>query len=409
MSVRLRLALSIAAISLLANVLIGVAVYQYAQRDRDRTDRKELVERIRNAVAIYQQSGQAPFGATPYTASVPAVLATSVRRGEIVTFAPSGSATLWAAAPADAPGGGLFLRAQRSDTSALTDLRDRLILVGGLGTLALALAAVGVAWGISRRLRRAARIADRVAAGDLDARIDPKGRDEIASLGRAVDGMSHSLQERIERERRFSADVAHELRTPLTGLVMAAGLLDDTRPAQIIRERTDALAALVEQLLEIARLEAGQEAWQPERVEVGRFVRELAARTGHPVEVTTTTCWWSDTDRRRVERILVNLIENAFAHGRPPVSVEVRPGSITVSDAGTGFPERLIERGPERFSTGDPARGRGIGLGLSISSAQAALVGGRLQLRNAERGAEAVLTLPVAETDPSSLSEAHAR
>ncbi len=398
MSLRFRLALSIAAISLLANVLIGVAVYRYADQDRDRTARKAIVGRIRNAVAIYQQSGQAPFGASAFTASVPPPLAVAVRRGEIATYEPPSGQALWAGAPADAPGGGLFLRAQRSsDESALGDLRDRLILVGGLGTTGLALAAIAAAWGISRRLRRAARIADRVAAGDLDARIAPRGGDEIASLGRAVDGMAGSLQDRIERERRFSADVAHELRTPVTGLLMAAGLLDDSRPAQIVRERTGALAALVEQLLEIARLEAGQEASQSERVEMSAFVREACGRAGRPLEVTAETPWWSDTDRRRVERILVNLIENAFAHGKEPVSVTATPGRIAVADAGAGFPARILERGPERFSIGDPARGHGSGLGLSIAAAQAALVGGELAFRNTPGGGEAELTLPVAD------------
>ncbi len=410
MSVRLRLALSITVISLLANILIGVVVYQYADRDRDRTARRALVGRIRNAVAIYQQSGQAPFGASAYTASVPPRLADAVLRGEIATSAPASGQDLWAGAPADAAGGGLFLRSRRSsDESALTDLRDRLILVGGLGTVGLALAAIAAAWGISRRLRRAARIADRVASGDLGARIAPRGGDEIASLGRAVDGMAQSLQDRIERERRFSADVAHELRTPLTGLALASGLLDDTRPAQIVRERTAALAALVEQLLEIARLEAGQEASQSDRVEMSGFVRETCARTSRPVEVAAETPWWSDTDRRRVERILVNLIENAFAHGREPVSVGATPGTIVVADSGGGFPVRILERGPERFAIGDPARGGGIGLGLSIAAAQAALVGGRLAFRNTTSGGEAVLHLPVADLPAGASTYARAR
>ena len=99
---------------------------------------------------------------------------------------------------------------------------------------------------MSLRLRRAAATAERVAAGDLDARIGATGGDEVAAMSDAVDLMAEALQERLEREQRFVADVAHDLRTPLTGLTAAASLLDDDQVGGAIKERVWHLSGLVE-------------------------------------------------------------------------------------------------------------------------------------------------------------------
>ena len=137
---------------------------------------------------------------------------------------------------------------------------------------------------ISQPLRRSVALARRLAAGDLQARLRPKGNNEIAELGRALDDMADALGTKLaeldqaaERERRFSADVAHELRTPITGLVAAASLLDDSPEAAMVRERASALAALVEDLLEVMRLESGSEEVRVERFDLVRLVRDVAA------------------------------------------------------------------------------------------------------------------------------------
>ena len=144
--------------------------------------------------------------------------------------------------------------AQRQE---LSDLRQTVIEVAAAAAVGGALLGLLLAGRLSLRLRRAASIAERVTAGELDARIHAKGHDEVAKLGEAIDRMAEAMRERIERERRFVADVAHDLRTPLTGLKTAASLLDHDQVGDAIRERVDRLLRLVEDLLEISRLDSG--------------------------------------------------------------------------------------------------------------------------------------------------------
>ena len=172
--------------------------------------------------------------------------------------------------------------AQRQE---LSDLRQALIEVGAAATLVAALLGLLLASRLSLRLRRAAGIAERVSAGDLDARIDAGGHDEVARLGEAIDGMTEAVQQRIEHERRFVADVAHDLRTPLTGLKTAASLLDHDQVGDAIRERVDRMNQLVEDLLEIARLDSGTATADLRRVDLDGFVTEVVGGAAG-VEVT---------------------------------------------------------------------------------------------------------------------------
>ena len=155
-----------------------------------------------------------------------------------------------------------------------------------------------------------------MAAGDLDARLHPRGRDEIAQLGRALDDMAEALgatirelDEVAERERSFSADVAHELRTPITGLVAASSLLDDTPEAVMVKERAGALAHLVEDLLEVMRLDAGAETAMSDQFDLVRLVGDVTRDRLPEAEVTLPLTLRVQSDPRRLERILVNLLE----------------------------------------------------------------------------------------------------
>jgi signal transduction histidine kinase len=102
-----------------------------------------------------------------------------------------------------------------------------------------------------------------------------------------------------------------------------------------------------------------------------------------------------ETDRRRVERVLVNLLANAQRHGKPPIEVVVAGNRIVVRDHGPGYPADLCAEGPRRFRTAAPERGTGHGLGLTIAVGQAGVLGARLDFGAAEGGgARAVLELP---------------
>jgi len=292
-----------------------------------------------------------------------------------------------------------------ADLASLRSLRDDLLLAGALATLASALLGALLAATLSRRLVHAAAVADRVAGGDLDARVHAGGRDEITRLGHAIDGMACALSERLVHERRFSADVAHELRTPLTALVSASSLLGDERPAEIVRERVGALRELVEDLLEIARLDAGAESVATVSVDLGALAARLVDGMAAGDEVAELSVQGPaavvDTDPRRVERILANLLANAWRHGAPPVEVVVDGPRITVHDHGPGYPEALLRDGPRPFAAGGTDGGTrvdvrsGTGLGLVIALAQAEAIGARLELTAAPSGgAQATLSFP---------------
>ncbi|MFD0431625.1 sensor histidine kinase [Streptomyces zhihengii] len=268
-----------------------------------------------------------------------------------------------------------------------------------------------------RRLQRIARTARRITAGDLTARTsaDGGGRggdgngggsrggggDEIRDISAAVDAMADSLHERLRTEQRFTADVAHELRTPLMGLVTASGLLAEGEATDLVRNRVRALWALVEDLLEISRLDAGAESAELRPVPLAEVVADSLARTGLETTFTAAAGSSAETDPRRLDRIVANLVVNAHRHGGTPVEVSVTAGTVTVRDHGPGFPAELLARGPQRFRTGAAERGRGHGLGLTIALGQARVIGARLDFADAPGGgAVATLRLPVADTQP---------
>ncbi|GCD35880.1 sensor protein CseC [Streptomyces chrestomyceticus JCM 4735] len=267
--------------------------------------------------------------------------------------------------------------------------------------------ALGVLIGgrLSQRLRKAAAAAGKLADGDTSVRIrDEVGgriRDETDDLAWAVDAMSDALQKRIEAERRVTADIAHELRTPVTGLLTAAELLPPGRPSELVRDRAQAMRTLVEDVLEVARLDGYAERAELQDVPLGEFVTRRVRALNADIKIEILRDAEVSTDPRRLERILGNLIANAARHGKPPIEVTVEGRVVRVRDHGTGFPEALLREGPSRFRTGSSDRaGRGHGLGLTIAAGQARVLGARLTFRNADEltdgstGAVSVLWLP---------------
>ncbi|MEV7376694.1 HAMP domain-containing sensor histidine kinase [Streptomyces sp. NPDC090301] len=248
----------------------------------------------------------------------------------------------------------------------------------------------------ARRLRRVARTARRITAGDLDARTGTvRGGDEVAEISAVVDSMADSLQQRIDTEQRFTADVAHELRTPLMGLVTSAELLPEGEVTDMVQSRVRVLRDLVEDLLEVSRLDAGAETSQRGPVDLAALVRDSVARTGLAARVTEREAAVVESDPRRLDRIVSNLVVNAHRHGAGRVEVLVAGRTVTVRDHGPGFPADLLSHGPQRFRTGSAERGHGHGLGLTIASGQARVIGATLDFANArDGGAVATLCLP---------------
>ncbi|MER6066487.1 two-component system sensor histidine kinase CseC [Streptomyces sp. NPDC001792] len=317
---------------------------------------------------------------------------------------------IWSALPTK-DGHVLSLHTHMPDrsTDVMKDL-DQALVIGSVAVV-LGGSALGVLIGgqLSRRLRKAAAAANQVAKGETDVRVrEAIGgvvRDETDDLARAVDAMADALQQRLEAERRVTADIAHELRTPVTGLLTAAELLPPGRPTELVLDRAKAMRTLVEDVLEVARLDGASERAELQDIMLGEFVARRVAAKDPEVEVRVAHESEVTTDPRRLERVLFNLLANAARHGRPPIEVTVEGRVIRVRDHGPGFPEELLAEGPSRFRTGSKDRaGTGHGLGLTIAAGQARVLGARLTFRNVRpagtpdgipaEGAVAVLWLP---------------
>ena len=319
----------------------------------------------------------------------------------------------------------LFPLRQESQTLALV---ERTMLFSGLGIVLLLVAiAALVTRQVVRPVRQAAATAERLAAGRLRDRMAVRGEDDLASLASSFNRMAETVEQQISQlrelsrvQRRFVADVSHELRTPITTIRMAADVLHDgrddlppelARSAELLQAQLDRFEALLADLLEISRHDAGAATLEAEPVDLRLIVTNvldaagpIAARRGcelvsdlpgEPVVV--------EADARRIQRVLRNLVSNAIEHGEGlPVEVRLRGGpgavAVTVRDHGRGLRPGESSLVFGRFWRADPARARssgGTGLGLSIAFEDARLHGGYLQAWG-ENGAGAVfrLTLP---------------
>src|SRR6266542_4180491 len=222
----------------------------------------------------------------------------------------------------------------------LADLRN--ILLIGLGILVLLAALIGMA--LARRtlrpVARASGAARSLAEGLLETRLPVEGRDEFGVWAQSFNEMAAALEAKISalsaaqaRERRFTADVAHELRTPLTALVGEASLLADhldrmpsesRRPAELLISDVGRLRTLVEELMEISRLDAGAESVQAESVDLAVLTRAILRARGWEERVHLDGGEAVVTsDPRRLERIVANLVGNALEHGEDGVAVRV--------------------------------------------------------------------------------------
>jgi signal transduction histidine kinase len=315
-----------------------------------------------------------------------------------------------------------FFYPQSDRLAQLATLRNVLIGAGVVLALIAALAGYWVARELLRPVGRASRAAVAMARGDLDVRLR-EGRDEFGILGSSFNRMAENLQAEMTaleagqaRERRFVADVAHELRTPVAALVGEASLLRDrvkadrSAPAEAVRltglvdKDIARLRQLVDDLLEIGRLDARAVEAVLEPVDLAAFAGQLIRAHGWAEGAGVTACGeavFAETDKRLLERILVNLIQNGLAHGAPPVTIEVEadPVRLVVCDSGPGVPPEHLPHIFDRFYKADPSRSTagGSGLGLAIARENAHLLGGELVAENLrERGVCFTLTLPSA-------------
>ncbi|MFD7978436.1 ATP-binding protein [Streptomyces sp. NPDC059071] len=413
-SLRRKIVALVAATAFLVVAAVGLLVHLWTAQDiRSRGDARAF-NSLYAAMDVYRRTGTLTDGAELDPADLPATLRTPAddRRHTAYDGHVDGNVgpTVWAAQRTGGPGSPvLAVQINLNPDHANLARLDMAMVVASLAALVAAapLAVYGSGL-VARRLRRVAETAARISAGDLDARTGPtKGRDEVADIAATVDRMADALSERLRAERRFTADVAHELRTPVGGLLAATDLLPPGETEDLLRARVRDLRGLVEDLLEISRLDAGAEQPVRARVPLAAVVADAVARTGLETEFTetaetaeastaaTATGQVVETDPRRLERIVGNLVVNAHRHGAAPVQVTVHGRTVVVRDHGPGFPPEVLRHGPRRFHTGARERGSGHGLGLTIALGQARVLGAALRLANApDGGAVATLRLP---------------
>ncbi|MFS4094759.1 ATP-binding protein [Streptomyces sp. AF1A] len=382
--------------------LLGVLVHVSVTHQTVGQARDLALSRLQDATQAYEAGDALPPGAGVDPAGLPASLrelAVDGRHGTMVSTH-RGRPTMWAAGPASGHRA-LAVEVDYSQSArTIAGLDTSILWSSGLAIGATVLVGVFAVTRVTRRLHGTARVARRISAGDLDARVDDpraqdptRPQDEVAAVAAALDTMASSLQSKLLSEQRFTADVAHELRTPLTGLHAAAELLPPGRPTELVRDRVAALRTLTEDLLEISRLDTGRERLEVDTEELGALAGRVVRASGTDTEVRIVRDARVETDRRRLERVLGNLVANAHKHGAPPVVLTVDGPEVTVRDHGSGYPGYLVAHGPQRFRTEGGAKGHG--LGLTIALGQAEVLGARLSFGNAvDGGAVATLTLP---------------
>ncbi|MEI7547541.1 MAG: HAMP domain-containing sensor histidine kinase [Actinomycetota bacterium] len=315
-----------------------------------------------------------------------------------------------------------------SDTSStLNSVLLSLLFAGFITTLAGALLGTLAASRSVRPLADAARAAKAIAGGRLDTRLEPTVDPDLRVLANAFNDMASALQARVERDTRFTSDVSHELRSPLMTLAASVEVMQARRDD--MPERAQAaldllvgdvsrFSGLVGDLLEISRFDAGAIRLNLEDLLVAEFVRQAVAVSSMPNTPVKVTERAERViirgDRRRLARVVANLIDNARLHGGGKAAIVVTEPEgegeplghiwITIEDLGPGVPPEERSLIFERFARGAVAGRRstsdGAGLGLSLVDEHVRLHGGRVWVEDrldAEPGARFVLELPADE------------
>ncbi|MEX0832955.1 MAG: ATP-binding protein [Actinomycetota bacterium] len=317
-----------------------------------------------------------------------------------------------------APGEGLGDRL--SATFAFLRSQWLKLLVAGLvaAVIALGLARL-LARGMTKPLRDMAQAARKLETGDYSQRVQTASRDEVGQLAAAFNRMSAELESLEQLRRDVVANVSHELKTPISALrAHLENVLDgvedpDPQTLQVMLQQSERLGRLVDQLLELSRLESGDLPLRPAEVEVGPLVSNVLSE----VEVTRSNgvavdnkvpselpAVWADPER--LHQVLFNLLDNAVRFTPPGGEVTVSAArvngrcEVTVADTGPGIPPEHLPRLFERFYRVDPARSRedgGTGIGLAIARSVVEAHGGRIRAESEEgKGTRFTFDLPVA-------------
>jgi len=308
-----------------------------------------------------------------------------------------------------------------------------IVLRGGLVAL---VASIALAWLISRwvaaPLRKTAAAARSVAAGDLNQRLEPSGPEEAHSLAVSFNEMVQQVRASQQAMRDFVANVSHELKTPLTSIQgYSQAMLDGTaadpqHAAGVIHDEAQRLGRLVEELLDLAKLDTGQAALDRGPVDLPAILAAIVERLmlkarerGVLLENHANSLPGLIGDGDRLAQVFTNLIDNAVNHtpqgGVVKLASQLEPGWITVhvEDSGPGIPPNELSRIFERFYQLDKARSgsgpRGVGLGLAISREIVQAHGGTINATSAVgQGSRFSVRLPIIRPEDATLARPRA-
>jgi two-component system, OmpR family, sensor histidine kinase MtrB len=323
------------------------------------------------------------------------------------------------------------------EVATLAVLRYAVVTTGAILVILLTFIAALVSRQVVTPVRAARRAAESLASGNLHDRMKVRGQDDLARLATSMNYMASELEKQINTleelsavQQRFVSDVSHELRTPLTTVRMAAEVLHEARDdfdpvaarsAELLQKELDRFEALLTDLLEISRFDAGAAILNLEEADLRDLVHRVVeanaplADTNH-TEITVHAHGEAkaEVEPRRIERILRNLLINAIEHSEGhPIDIFIESDdaavAVAVRDHGVGFQASQARQVFHRFWRGDASRARavgGTGLGLSIAMEDANLHGGWLTAwGRPAMGAQFRLTLPrkagtILETSP---------
>jgi signal transduction histidine kinase len=288
-------------------------------------------------------------------------------------------------------------------SAAAGDLATRLLEAGGAALIVAMLLILLVSRSVTRPLTQLAAAAEDIAAGNYSRRVGLRGQDEIGLLGSAFNRMAEAVERARKVQREFLANVSHELKTPLTSLIgfshalVEGSLLSEaerTRAAHIVNEESQRVLRMAQELLDLARVEAGSIAMQIEAVDLASQLeqeleivrprarsRGLSIHMSVPDEIPPVAA-----DPERLHQILDNLLDNSVKYAPDGSTVELRAQvsgaaveTVVSNPVGPQRPDP--DRMFDRFYRADPSRSAaagGVGLGLSISRELAAAMKGRL-------------------------------
>ena len=338
-----------------------------------------------------------------------------------------------AGAPRRSPVTLYFFFPRAAHLSALTQHGAVLAAAWLIAVTAAALFGDHIARRTLRPVRAAAEASHALAEGLLETRLARESDDEFGVWSQSFNHMADALAAKIdalsrarERERQFTADVAHELRTPLAGMFTAASLVEDEidafpesarRPAMLLIEDVRRLHGLVLDLLELARLDSGEDGVHLERLDVASAVAAVVRPWANElpgITIRVPRDLRVMADRRRFQRVLGNLVANGVRHGGGGIEIDARHDdgfvAIDVRDHGPGIGDGEVDRIFDRFYKADTSRSRGgSGLGLAIAREQARAQGGTVSVSNAPGGgARFSLRLPAAAGDASGVDDGEA-